>query len=274
MITIEYSGGLGNQLFQYAFSRALELDLNVSVFSDFSNYRKKEKRILCLDKFNTAYKEKETSYLKRRFISMYYKISTSDMPGVYTEKILGQYDVSLIYTLQNLNNPIILLGYWQNHLYFNKHKELLKKELRLNLKSLPILNLGHEDVLIHVRRGDFLFTDKNNNSPHLVCDQNYYENCIKFYRNKYQNPKFYFFSDDINWCKQQYISHDFVFMENNSDLIEFEMMKRFKNYIISNSTFSWWGAYLSDFDETTVLCPKSWWNNRSANISLPNWIKK
>ena len=49
MITIEYSGGLGNQLFQYAFSRALELDLNVSVFSDFSNYRRKEKRILCLD---------------------------------------------------------------------------------------------------------------------------------------------------------------------------------------------------------------------------------
>ena len=56
--------------------------------------------------------------------------------------------------------------------------------------------------------------------------------------------------------------------------MEFEMMKKFKNYIISNSTFSWWGAYLSDYKETTVLCPKIWWKTRpDINIALPNWIK-
>ena len=272
MITIEYSGGIGNQLFQYALSRAIELDFNINVYSDFSRYKKTEKRTLQIKKFNSKYSEKSIGFFKRKFISFYLKFFKKDFKWVYKEKTPGQFDKNLILEIQKVKNSLLLLGYWQNHMYFDKHKEILKDELKLktNIKS-PDFN--ESDVLVHVRRGDY--NSVINKKIFSVCDLNYYNRCIKFFRDKNKNCTFYFFSDDINWCKKKFVSRNFKFIENKNDIVEFEMMKKFKNYIISNSTFSWWGAYLSDYKKTTVLCPKTWWNTRpGVNIALQNWIKK
>jgi len=248
MIIIRVIGGLGNQLFIYAFGRSLQLNLNLQVnydtYSGFINDPFKRK--FELDNFNTSIKS--TSFLN----SCYYplikrsKIITSILFPY--SKFLEENEYFSIANLKlntKFYRKVFLQGYFQNPVYFENIKRELLKELilakslsEIASKYLEEIN-DNNSVGVHIRRRGI-----NNIAP-----LSFYINNIRKLKNELKFSKFFIFSDDIKWCMENIgIDESIVFIENTKTLIEdFWLMKNCKHFIIPNSTFSWWASYLSNY---------------------------
>ncbi|HWV74314.1 MAG TPA: alpha-1,2-fucosyltransferase, partial [Pseudosphingobacterium sp.] len=162
-------------------------------------------------------------------------------------------------------------GYWQHHKYFADVADQLLEDFRfsepVDLKNKTLLqeiNANEESVAIHVRRGDYL-TD-----PYLggLVDIEYFEKGIALIRERLKNPKFYVFSDDISWCKQYLNLHEAVFIDwnkGNDSYRDMQLMSLCKHAIISNSSFSWWAAWLNRNFAKIIIVPKVWY--RSSNVA-------
>jgi len=190
---------------------------------------------------------------------------------------------------QNLESPgshktIYLSGYWQSEKYFDDVSGIIREEFQL--KNEPAgLNLelvramrGSQAVSLHVRRGDYV-SNPIAASYHGVCSLEYYRTAIKLIEEKVANPKFYVFSDDIPWCKENLrFPQPATYVDHNSDepFEDLRLMSFCKHFIIANSSFSWWGAWLSRNQEKIVLAPKKWFLTREKDDrdQVPaNWIR-
>ena len=123
--------------------------------------------------------------------------------------------------------------------------------------------------------GDFV---KNNSIKSLtnVCSKKYFYDGIKYMQKKLEQPVFIIFSDDVIWCKRNLELPDNTYFEDGTDPIweKLRLMYSCKNFIISNSTFSWWAQYLSRNDNKIVVAPSRWRNFEMPNdIYEDNWIK-
>ena len=165
------------------------------------------------------------------------------------------------------------------------HYKSVKKELKKALFSTQILPLNIKQIIaekydsilkkrttaIHVRRGDYLKFSKH----HPAQTAEYYNNGMELLRNK--TDTFIVCSDDIEWCKQNIIGDNVVYIENERDYIELYLISLCDNVIISNSSFGWWGAWLNKNSNKTVIATKQWFGEAiSHNESdiIPNkWIK-
>jgi hypothetical protein len=127
-----------------------------------------------------------------------------------------------------------------------------------------------------VRRGDFV-----NAKIHGTLGMEYYGTATKLIREKVLNPVFYIFSDDIDWCKKNILLQDPVLYIGNEFASEkarghLSLMTACKHFIIPNSSFGWWAAWLSKNVEKTVIAPKTWFHNSdwdTKDILPKNWIK-
>ena len=284
MIIARISGGLGNQMFQYAIAKSVAIKNNDVFKLDISFYPKQTLRKYELNLFNIEQNlasDDECNRLrgKDNFIfKVLKKLGFEKRPkSYYKEKEVAVFDDNVF----NLKGDIYLDGYWQNENYFKVIKdEILKdftlkqdisKEAKEYLKQIEHSN----SVSLHIRRGDYV-QNIDTNKTHGICDINYYKKAIKYISDNVSNPKFYIFSDDIAWCKE-----NFEFLENKifadqtkSALEDLELMKNCKHNIIANSTFSWWGAWLNENKEKIVIAPKIWWSARpDKTIVCDGWIK-
>jgi hypothetical protein len=163
--------------------------------------------------------------------------------------------------------------------YFQSEK-YLNGPLVKNLFSIPpetkqfILNkypdIG-ERTSIHVRRGDYLHPNNHGHHPILPIDT-YYGKAIE----QFPNEKFIIFSDDIQWCKQNFNLPGFIFA-SEKDYVELYMMSLCKNNIVANSSFSWWGAYLNENPNKKVIAPQQWFGPKCKHnykdIVPDSWTK-
>lgn len=173
---------------------------------------------------------------------------------------------------------ILLYGYYQSEKYFKDYEYEIRDlfmsydiEMSDEIKGL----LENENTCsIHVRRGDYLKSPDH----HPTQSMNYYMKAIK------KMPKdsvFLIFSDDIEWCKQNFpdVPEKFKFIEGNKDYEDLYIMSHCKNNIICNSTFSWWGAWLNGNKNKTVVAPSVWFGPALAgthdtkDLYCENWIK-
>jgi len=157
--------------------------------------------------------------------------------------------------------------------------ESIKKELRneltikeeLDSKNKKLLKQIQDfnSVAIHIRRGDFV----GNISRGNICNLTYYENAKKYFKDS--NYKWFIFSDDIKWCKKNLNMFDNpVFVEGNPNHIDFELMKNCKHFIIANSSFSWWVAWLNENPDKIVCYPNVWNKHIQTKICFPEeWIE-
>lgn len=241
-------GGLGNQLFIYAFGRALELEHNLDIYFDtYSGFKNDPyRRKLELDNFNTKYKKASLYNILFFPINKRLKIISKVLyPGSFYIKEDKNFSVDLLKELFNKQQKIFLQGYFQNPEYFESIKEELKKEMTLKTELsesakiyLELIN-NSNSVAIHIRRKEI---------KDLIPIDFYLKN-IKSLEQKIDKPKFFIFSDDINWCKKSIPQNeDIVFITYTSNHIEdFWLMKNCKYFIAGNSTFSWWARWLSSF---------------------------
>jgi hypothetical protein len=167
------------------------------------------------------------------------------------------------------------VGYFQSENYF-KHRR--NDILKIFEPSDEILNKVNKyknifgEISLHVRRGDFAV---RYNGVHPVQPIDYYSNALKLLPS---NNKIIVFSDDLDWCKKNFIGDRYVFIDE-IDYISIYVMSNMRHHIIANSSFSWWGAWLSEYDDKKIIAPKNWFGGRKKGLDIKmkivpeNWIR-
>lgn len=164
-----------------------------------------------------------------------------------------------------------LYGYFQSEQYFSKYKDQIVNELKVKVpptgteKALLDEILTHNSVAVSMRLGD----DYIKSSMLNVCSDDYYIKGIKYISNKYSNAKIYIFSDDIERAKKiingKFNAH---YVEGFKDYQSLRLLYSCKHFVISNSSFSWWGAYLSFNTDKIIVAPSRWYNNSRENPAI------
>jgi len=300
MLIAQISGGLGNQLFQYAFVRSLALRLNqkykldLSWYYDFEKYDNSDnpnvntRRAYLLNKFNISEK-----LLSRNYLRIAHRIRHSSVlcnlefyPVKYFKfKRINEsdFDIDKIPKYENL----YFGGYWQNSKIFEDHADLFKSEFtlknKMSLENQELLDKinSTNSVALHIRRGDLLSRPatvlKALDSPCL--SENYYSNAINIISKKIKSVNLYIFSDEIDWVKnnKEFNAPPTFVDTKGPDYEHFVLMCKCKHQIIANSTFSWWAAWLNSYAKKIVISPKWWYRDKKKNESIiripQDWIK-
>lgn len=278
------SGGLGNQMFQYAFYRRLQLDgksvtLDISGFNDYGLHNGFELDKIFPVKINLAdevlinnikQKISHLSLLKK----IWWKVFTNFRP-VIVQKNFGYSS-----RLSNLQGLKYLEGYWQSEKYFGTHSDTIRNDFKFPL--LDIKNKDYADkisqgeaVSIHIRMGDYV----NHPLHGGICTLEYYKKALSLIEEKVESPLFFIFSNDIEWCQNNLKLDKAIYVAGNegeNSFRDMQLMSMCKHNIIANSSFSWWGAWLNNNPDKVVVAPSKWFNDTTINTKdlLPDsWIQ-
>lgn len=280
IVAIKLSGGLGNQLFQYAAGRALADKFNAKLYLDKSFYLKSPNRKFLLDEFNIIHNFITKKEIIKTFLNRKQKFSDlfkSDITII--ENSANKFvELNLGYNgdFEKVNPPVVLEGYWQSDKYFSQVSNKLKSEISLRVPlDIKLIDLKNEivslnSVAIHLRRGDYV-SNKEINQIHGTCDDEYYLNAIEELKRTENDISLFIFSDDkeaaINFQKKigtgVVVSNEVAL----NDIQEFHLMSCCKHFVIANSTFSWWAAWLSKNESKVVFAPRKWFKDESKNDS-------
>ena len=309
VIGCNISGGLGNQFFRYAIARRLFEDnktkgenytfiMNTDGLDnhgvrgniyDFNiiNHQKCNTRRLIFVYGNLCQKSLYICYSVINKLSLHPKIYTVIIKRL--KKALGSKgivisenpdDETLYLPTQKLNK-LFTYGSFEKYSYFSSIKEILKKEfkpthptLESNKKLYSIIS-STNSVCLAVRRGDFLIG--NNKKIFHVCDNTYFEEAIKYIKEKIDNPTFIVFSNDIEWVKEKIIIDAPTYYESGKDPVweTFRLMYSCKHFIISNSTMHWWAQFMSNNEDKIVVAPDRWYNapGWEEHLMMDNFIR-
>ncbi len=288
MIVVNIIGGLGNQLFQYAFGKALAIKNNCELKLDISSYNNYEWHDYSLSPFSINENfatETECNNFKGENLSIFQNIKNRVVKSNYNYFI--EKDLQFNEEYKNITNPSYVSGYWQTEKYFKEIEDIIRQEFKISIPPSPqnlklIENIKNENAIsLHVRRGDYA-NIKHINEVHGTSPISYYNNAIEYLVSKISNPIFYVFSDDIEWAKNNLkISNENIFVDFNNNKTNYEdlrLMSSCKHHIIANSTFSWWGAWLNPSSSKIVIAPKTWFNdvtlnNQTENLIPAEWIR-
>lgn len=284
MIIVKVKGGLGNQLFQYALGRVLAIKNNDVLRLDIDFYRKKGRdteRKFLLNQFNIPEliaTDQEVMRVKNS-LGVYWGIKSW-----LSKKVFKNHNVMYDAEILKLDGDLYLDGFWQSPRFFEAHRKILKSDLKLrrpltNISALEVQELieCNISVGVHVRRGDYVVnnTVKNKLGP---CSIDYYKNAIQFIAKELKDPIYIVFSDDILWAMNnlKFPSDKVKFIGINliSDIDSFYLMSSCTHNIISNSSFSWWAAWIGEEENKMVVAPKPWFNKIKYDEKLipDNWI--
>jgi hypothetical protein len=185
-------------------------------------------------------------------------------PRITTQPARG-IDIPFNYEPIIVQDNITYNGFFQSEQYFPDREfilNLFEPSDFINTKLQKYSNLFEGTTCsIHIRRGDYL-----KYSLHWARDITYYEQGIALVGNV---DKYLIFSDDMAWCKTQFIGDHFIFIENEKDYVELFLQSKCNHNIISSSTFSWWGAYLNNKTNCKRIGPAQWFTNNMANDIVP-----
>lgn len=265
MIIVRLRGGLGNQLFQYAAARALADHHGTELKLDLYTYTKHKYRKFELSHFNINAKEATRAEVHQftgnnpvvRYLNK--RENYFHCPYVFAQPHYHFYD-----DFFSLPGNLYLSGYWQSEKYFLRIADSIRTQytpaLPLDKKNNALQSemAGVNSIAVHIRRGDYTWTG---NSFFGVMGRDYYDAAIARIKEAVPEPKFYFFSDDPEWCRQNFQVPDAEFISHNSGDSSFKdllLMSACRHNIIANSTFSWWGAWLNRYPEKKVIAPSKW----------------
>ena len=286
MIIVRIIGGLGNQMFQYAAARALALETGLEVKIDTTWYDEKRfagdsPREFGLDAFDVklpkATKEEVTalkglSYQARKYAAKVRRRLVGENFG---------FDPAFFAT----PDGTYLEGYWQSAAYFEKHAAVIREDFQLSRGFGTIgealadeIGSGEDAVSIHVRRGDYVSNSKVSRT-YGVLGQEYYAAAAARVAKEVPGPRFFVFSDDIDWVRDNLRVGEAARFVSGSSLTPQEevlLMSRCRNHVIANSSFGWWGAWLDASPEKLVIAPRKWfvsWRLRHRRTVPDNWIR-
>lgn len=281
---VSFSGGLGNQMFQYALLRNLDV-LGKNVMADLEKYaRIGIMEFQLTDVFENIRLKLCTEEQKNEVIKKNMEVKNKPQKFIrYIDSLkyggTRKADLSLL----DITSGVID-GLHQTYRFAERIRDILLDDFRFNSlheKKLSILReemMNEKAVSIHIRRGDYLL-EKNKWRYGEICTREYYINAINYIKEKVGHCIFYFFSNDIEWVEQNYKMEDAVYVEKKmfedyKDWYDMYLMSICEHNIIANSTFSWWGAWLNQNENKIVIAPKNWINMLDCEDICPDeWIR-
>lgn len=287
MIVVRFLGGLGNQMFQYAFGLALSRKYNQQLYFDDTYYivnsqpkeqftvRKQELGLFEKLEFRIAPKILKTII----HTSNRYLLRIRRKSGRYIE--IYQVENEYIYIPILKKNKIhVFIGYFQCEEYFlsiaaDIRSHFTFPDLDEANKNIALEMKEKNSVSIHIRRGDYVTIDFAN-MYHGVQPLSYYFKAIELLKGLYNNLEFFIFSDDMDWVKENFKltgeSIHFIEGNNGSDAWkDLALMTYAKHHILANSSFSWWGAWLAR-NAGTKIVPANWFNPEKAKFRIQDFI--
>jgi hypothetical protein len=278
-VTIILRGGLGNQMFQYAIGLAISRKKNINLVIDatFLNDRFPRKQ------FTYRTYDLDIFTLEPHFTALSKISSAVPLPGVWlgldllgaalgdilgTNKLIKekhpyQFDSSVL----DGGDHLSLWGFWQSPKYFAdieadvKDAFAFKHPLTGEAALLAEKIKNSNSISVHVRRADYLLPKYK--SVYGATSLEYYNKAISLIAERVKDPTFFIFSDDIAWCREN-IKPSFptVYMDAASSgpkaSFHLQLMSLCRHNIITNSSFSWWGAWLNRNSQKIVIAPKKW----------------
>lgn len=278
MKIVKLKGGLGNQMFEYAFGKVIQADAyEISFFYEQKFHPELTQRDYELDFFKLQLDFIDTKEIKKlckknKFLSFL---------GIKNHLPLIQENPISIYNPKLLQyNEGLFDGYFQCAQYYENIRDKLlkdfvpnKKPNQQNEKMLKKIKTTNS-ISLHVRRGDYVKLQHH----HGLCDIDYYKKAIEFIASKVSNPHFFLFSDDIPWVEEN-LKIDFPYTiidynQGSDSPWDMWLMKNCYHNIIANTSFSWWGAWLNENPDKIVIAPQVWMaNGRKTDIIPINWVR-
>jgi hypothetical protein len=286
-------GGLGNQMFQYAFYRRIQETYNYETKVDiewFENPDRLSNRHFYLDRFKTQLNIASHKEIKKtkgnKFLNKLNRKLGIKIPFYYHKYIIEKNHGNFSKGIFDIVENTYFSGYWQSEKYFKQISKKLEKEfsfkndLKEKNKAISKEILNSNSVSLHIRRGDYIENKNVKNKLGNVCDLEYYNKSIEYLEKELFDYNLYVFSDDIDWAKKNIsFNKEIKFIDWNKgskSYKDMQLMSLCKHNIIANSTFSWWGAWLNSFNEKIVIAPERWTNSNFSirkDVVPDDWIK-
>jgi rRNA maturation protein Nop10 len=258
-VIVRLIGGMGNQLFQYAIGRTIAM---------------RHRRTLVLD--DVTLQAERTGTTRRAYALSLLRIRAELLSSV---QIAGPgVVVRLIEATRGFHSEVLqpcpfahiyLDGFWQDERYFSSAKERLRRELRLRTVAAPSqwereIRDARSPVSVHVRRQDYLARG----GRHLgFVGKDYYDRAIRLLLRRVPDAHFFVFSDDVQWCRRNLrFARPHSFIPNDRHMQErahrdFGLMTLCRHFVIANSSYSWWPAWLASRPGSVVVAPRIWFRD-------------
>jgi hypothetical protein len=253
-------GQLGNQMFQYAAAMGVARQLDVP-FS--------------IPKHNEVIDDGLGNKLRIELFEVFKLVpdNIGYVSGIDIQEQTFEFDPKF-FSLEN-KNVYNLIGFFQSEEYF-KHSE---EEVRKNFEFVDyiqddckdMVDVVKDSVALHIRRGDYLINSQN----HYNLTLDYYQEALSHFD---KDQQVIIFSDDSQWCKEQkiFLEDRFLVSETDNSRYDLYLMSKCSDFIIANSTFSWWGAWLAN--KGKIIAPKQWFgpaldHKNTKDLYPQGWIK-
>jgi len=299
MILIRFTGGLGNQLFQYALGYHLAiknktvLTYDDSILSDRLNPHElvTHRTFDVSDVFSIELNKASPTEIiyfngKTNPNNLLDRVWNGFLWRTRKSNLVVEQSRSFSPDILELKDNKCIVGSWQSEKYFSSISDELRS--RLNFKT-PVLEISKalierivntNSVCVHVRRGDYVTSSLYSKTIGALPVE-YYTKAYELITAKLNEPFLFVFSDDIDWCKKNLqLSENCFFVEDIHAGIKaanyMNLMSHCKHFIISNSTFAWWSAWLGETKETLVIAPEKWFRSDELenNDLIPDrWIR-
>lgn len=263
MIISKLQGGMGNQMFQYALGRHLSIIHGVPLALDVSSFSEIDplivKRSYDIDVFRVGAVVADPT-----------EVARAKKRGIFSHPYRLIKEKSYPFDPEVLKAPAssYLDGYWQTERYFQDVAETIRSDFMLSAPLPQAVGrfaqklAANDSVCINVRRGDFV-NHPRNSAFHGTCDLEYFDAAVARIRTQIATPSFYYFSDDLDWCRENLVPR------YGGEIVEHALAgERFEHYlhlisscahqIIPNSSFGWWGAWLNRNPDKIVIAPAKW----------------
>jgi len=273
MIIVQMSGGLGNQMFQYALYKQLEFMGKDVRMDDFTCYESQSSRPRQIEIFPVHYKRATKEELIELTDA---SLLTKDR---IRRKLFGRKTKSYPEKQFNYDSKVLELteayleGCWQSENYFCDVVQLLKTDFQFP-KPKDQTNQAYLDQIdnsisvgVHIRRGDYLQA-KYNGLYEGICTPEYYQEAIEFMKIENSSCHFFLFSNDPDWVREQYKGSEYTVVDCNDEetgYFDMLLLSKCKHQIIANSSFSWWAAWLNTNADKKVIAPTKWLNGRDTS---------
>ena len=294
MIIVKLMGGLGNQMFQYAFGRCLAIKTNSQLKLDLSylenrgpnlNYTVRDYDLSIFNVCENFIKPEETESFKLvgNSFNRLQKIIVLRRQGKH---YLNEKTILLYKNVFDIKEDLYLDGYWQNEKYFKNIESIIRQDFTFKTPLDTTAEATAKEILettavsLNIRRGDYL---KHQKFLYL-CSKDYYIQAMDTIARTVSNPTFFIFSDEVDWCRTNlpFSKYPIKFINRELAGVKFQSYLKLvmlcKHHIISNSTFAWWGAWLNPSKNKIVISPRKWirsllYYRHNIDINPAGWIK-
>ncbi len=291
MIIAQITGGLGNQMFQYAAAKALSIHLNSPLKLDLQSYKREILpelevfRSFELTSFqNFEYKEASIEEINAFTTSNFFSRKIKHFLPFHMRKVFSEKNNTFDNNFFKAGKSAYLKGHRQTEKYFKgyqneiKNSYQLKNDLITDVKELGKLISSQSSVSVHIRRGDYL------RLPiildwHGVLGFDYYTKALETIQSKFPNINIYYFSDDVEWVEKELLP---IFPGTilsgtiaSTHYHDFYLMQCCRNNVVANSSFSWWSAWLNQHPDKMIIAPRKWFGNprlSTKDLYPKDWI--